>query len=662
MYQPESFAAALTLMLIGMIGWGSWGNAYKLTPKRRFELFYIDYVTGTFLIALAGALSMGSWFGTPTFLENLRSASAESCGYALLAGCVLNFGNILLTAGLVLAGMAVAFPIALGLSIVAGTFFTYLVAPRGNPVALFAGVALVFVAVIFSSLAYRARGAAGPAASRKGLLLCLGSGILFSGFTPLVAKAFSAGRPVSPYAAAVLFTAGALASTFPLMAWFMRHPVQGPPLAARDFFRSTWREHWVGLAGGFVWGTGTVLTFVAAGFVGMALAGAIGQANSLVAAIWGVFVWREFAGAPRRSKRLLTLMFLFYVCGIASIAFSHDEKTAQARFEVTRETTTVDRPVDLIVLRDNTGGLEAAIAPAEGGELSSFRVKYRNRWNELIYRARDYVETRGWRGKSPFLWPATGRNFAPGVRPDASLDATGAYDTGGRRYPMPLHGFAREMAWTVIEQSAGPGEASVTLLLTDSPETRRYYPFGFRLTVQYRLREGALGLLYTVTASPDNAGPMFFSTGNHLILRVPFVPGSDIGGMMLETPSSLEFLKTADGLPTGESRPRSVSPPVRLTAFDASTAVSLGGYKGSPRLRLSDPAGLSLTISHEASSVPAGPLVQFNLWGDPGKGYFSPEPWVGLQNSLVLRQGLVSLDAGARWSWHVVFRPEFRPE
>ena len=658
MYQPESFAAALTLMLIGMIGWGSWGNAYKMTPKRRFELFYIDYVTGTFLIALIGALTMGSWFGAPTFLDNLRSASVESCAYALLAGCVLNFGNILLTAGIALVGMAVAFPIALGLSIVASTFLSYMIAPRGNPVPLFAGVALVFVAVVFSSLAYRARGTDGAKPSRKGLLLCLFSGILFSGFAPLVAKAFSVGSPVSPYGAAVLFTAGALASTFPLMAWFMRRPVEGPPLGPGDFFRSTWREHWVGLVGGFVWGTGTVLTFVAAGFVGMALAGAIGQANSLVAAIWGVFVWREFAGAPARSKLWLTLMFLFYVSGIVSIAFSHEEKTAPARFEVTRETTTTGRPVDLIVLRDNLGGLEAAIAPAEGGELSGFRVKHQNRWNELIYRARDYVETQGWRGKAPFLWPATGRNFAPGVRPDFALNAVGAYDIGGQRYPMPLHGFAREMVWSVIEQSASSGEASATLLLNDSPETHRYYPFGFRVTVQYRLRDGELGLLYTVTASRENTGPMPFSIGNHLILRAPFVPGSDVGAMMMETPSRVELLKTADGLATGASRPRSVSPPVRLTAIDTSTAVSLGGYNGNPLLKLSDPAGLSLTISHEASSVPEEPLVQFNLWGEPGKGYFSPEPWVGLQNSLVRRQGLVSLDAGSSWTWRVVLRPE----
>jgi glucose uptake protein len=324
MYLPQSFAAALALMLIGMIGWGSWGNAYKLTPKRRFELFYIDYVTGTFLISLAGALTLGSWFGAPTFLDNLRSASAESCWYALLAGCILNFGNILLTAGISLVGMAVAFPIALGLSIVASTFLSYMIAPRGNPVPLFLGVGLVFVAVVFSSLAYRARGKGSETVSRKGLLLCLFAGILFSGFAPLVTKAFSVGHPVSSYGAAVLFTAGALVSTLPLMGWFMRRPVQGPPLGVSDFLHSSGRDHIVGLVGGFVWGTGTVLTFVAADFVGMALAGAIGQANSLVAAVWGVFVWREFAGAPGRSKFLLTLMFLFYVAGIVAIALSHE--------------------------------------------------------------------------------------------------------------------------------------------------------------------------------------------------------------------------------------------------------------------------------------------------------------------------------------------------
>ncbi|MFB3826490.1 MAG: hypothetical protein ACE15B_06955 [Bryobacteraceae bacterium] len=170
---------------------------------------------------------------------------------------------------------------------------------------------------------------------------------------------------------------------------------------------------------------------------------------------------------------------------------------------------------------------------------------------------------------------------------------------------------------------------------------------------------GRLSIRYDVAAARENRDAMFFSIGNHITFRVPFAPGSEAGAMELETPSTVESLKTPEGLPAGESRPRSLTPPVRLADFDARTAVSLGGYSGNPRLRLKDPAGPLLTISHEASALPPAPLVQSNLWGDPGRGYFSPEPWAGLQNSLVLRRGVVALEPSREFHWRIELRPEF---
>lgn len=629
MFLPQTFAAALIMMLAGMVCWGSWANAYKLTPNRRFELFYWDYVIGVFLTAVVCALAFGN-------IEDLLGAGRASIAYAFLAGVVLNCGNVLLMAGIALAGMAVAFPIALGLSIVVSTALSYMVNPKGDAGFLFAGVALVFVAVVFSSLAYRARerGAARPPG--KGLLVCLASGVLFCGFAPLVAKAFASPQPVNPYGAAVLFTAGALLSTFPVMGYFMRHPVEGGPLAGAAFWKSSSRDHFAGLLGGVIWGCGTVLTFVAANFVGMALAGAIGQANSMVAAVWGVFVWREFRGAMLKPKLLLAAMFAFYAGGIGAIALSHEKQPS------------------LLVITDSARGIEASVAPEEGGELSSFRVRRQGQWIELLHRAGDYSPTRGWRGKAPFLWPATGRNFAPGVRPDAALDATGVYEWRGSRYPMPIHGFARLMAWTPVQRTA----SSVALRLSDSAETRRYYPFGFTVTATYTLADGRLSILYDVAAAQGNSEPMFFSIGNHITFCVPFVPGSDPRAMEMETPSTVEYLKTPEGIPTGQSRLRSVSPPVRLSNFDARTAVSLGGYAGQPWLRLKDPAGMALTISHEAPRLPAPPLIQFNIWGDPDQGYFSPEPWAGMQNSFVSREGLVMLAPGQDWQWKIDLKPE----
>lgn len=305
-----------------------------------------------------------------------------------------------------------------------------------------------------------------------------------------------------------------------------------------------------------------------------------------------------------------------------------------------------------IVLHDETGGMEAAVAPASGGELSSLRLRYRGRWIEFLYRARDYSTQQGWRGKAPFLWPATGRSFPSDIKAAAGMD-DGFYDWKGRRYPMPLHGFARDLPWKVDKRAADCSGARVSLSLADTAATRRQYPFGFHLQVEYGLSGGRLSILYTVSAAKTNSEAMFFSAGNHITFRTPFVEGSDPAAMLFETPSTVEYLKTETGLPTGKSRPRSLAKPVRLGDFDTHLAVSLGGYRGDPYMRLTDPAGLTLRMTHHADSLPAAPVVQFNLWGDARQGYFSPEPFVGLQNSFNLRKGLVFLQPGDQWHWRV---------
>ena len=195
--------------------------------------------------------------------------------------------------------------------------------------------------------------------------------------------------------------------------------------------------------------------------------------------------------------------------------------------EVVHETTSGPRPVELVVLRAPAHGLEAAIAPSEGGELTSLRTRFHDRWIELIYRARDYSPAPGFVGKAPLLWPATGRNFASGMKPVADLDAIGGYDWKGRRYPMPLHGFVRTMLWKLESAAANASGATARLTIADTPETRRDYPFTFALAVEYRLSGGELALRYSVTAGASNTEPMFFSIGNHMIFRTPFVERSD---------------------------------------------------------------------------------------------------------------------------------------
>jgi galactose mutarotase-like enzyme len=287
---------------------------------------------------------------------------------------------------------------------------------------------------------------------------------------------------------------------------------------------------------------------------------------------------------------------------------------------------------DYLTLRNQR--LEAAVSPKHGGELASLRVRFRGRWIETLYRALDYSATPGWTGKAPLLWPATGRNSAGGAD---------SYRHNGRRYQMPIHGFARNFPWKIEAH----GEMSAAVSFEDTAETRKMYPFGFRLTVEYKLTGSALHAAYTVRAKDA----LFFSIGNHITFKTPLVDGSDPEQMTFETPSSIEYLKDSGNLPTGERQPRSFAKPVRLGDFKAVPAISLGGYAGDPWMRLTDPAGLSLHLSHRADSLPAPPVLQFNIWGDAKAGYFSPEPWVGIQNSLNLRQGLVILPAGATWKW-----------
>ena len=311
----------------------------------------------------------------------------------------------------------------------------------------------------------------------------------------------------------------------------------------------------------------------------------------------------------------------------------------------------------LLVLRDNAAGVEAAIAPAKGGELSSFRIRHKGQWVETLYRARDYTEITGWSGKAPLLWPATGRSRPPGET-DAYADPEGAYVRGGRRYPMPLHGFVRDMEWKVESRQAGASAAKAVLWTGDTPETRRGYPFGFRLTVEYCLSEGRLAIAYTVASSPRNSRQMPFSIGNHITFRAPLLEGTDPEEMLFQTPSTIEYLKVPPGLPTGETRPRSFATPVRLGEIPRLEAVSLGGYEDDPYMVLTDPQGLAIRMSHSASSLPPPPVILFNVWGDPEDGYFSPEPWVGLQNSLNLQQGLVRLRPGTLWNWTIEIHSE----
>lgn len=343
---------------------------------------------------------------------------------------------------------------------------------------------------------------------------------------------------------------------------------------------------------------------------------------------------------------------------IAPLLAACSTEGPRSDYEVEAATSIDASATELIVLRDNQGGIEAAIAPSKGGELSGMRVWHEGGWLETLRLARDYTRRPGFGGKGPFLWPATGRNSPPDLeerRHSGEPFDGGAYEHRGVRRDMPIHGFARDLPWHVEEAVADERSARALLSLWDSEHTRSMYPFGFRCTVEYVVQGGALEARYAVHADAANPEPMFFSIGNHITFVAPLVEGSDPGKMVLTSPSSTEIVKTEYGIPTGETRPASYAKGFELGNYPPLVATSLAGYPAGkdPYIEYSDPAGLTLRVSHRASEIPEDPVILFNVWGDVRSGFFSPEPWVGLQNSLVSKQGLTYLDPGETFRWTV---------
>jgi glucose uptake protein len=238
----------------------------------------------------------------------------------MIAGALFNLANLLLVAGMDMVGMATAFPVAVGIALVVGVVPSYILQPKGNGMMLAAGVVCALLAVILDGKAYGELRAGKGATSRKGLIVCAVCGVLMGTWAPFVTRGITHGNPLGPYSVCVFFTLGALLSCFIWNFYLMRHPLVGEPVAFSGFFRGPVSGHLLGLAGGFVWGLGTVFNLVAAHFTGVAISYAIGQSSPMVAALWGVFAWKEFAGANRKAKAFLGLMFLFYVLAILLVA------------------------------------------------------------------------------------------------------------------------------------------------------------------------------------------------------------------------------------------------------------------------------------------------------------------------------------------------------
>ncbi len=326
----QNYALAVFLCFVAMVCWGSWQNTQNLIGKEwRFELFYWDYSLGILLFALIMAFTFGSMGNQGrSFIPDLAQADPKNLFSSALGGFIWNIGTLLLVASISIAGMSVAFPIGGGIGWTLGILINYIGKPEGNPVFLFGGTAVIILAILVSMQSYRKLADHQKKPSFKGIALALLAGLCIAFFYRFVAASMAtdfgpadAGK-ISSYTAVVFFSIGALLSTIILNPFFMAKPVQGEPVRFSEWLRGGTRAHLLGMLGGAIWCLGNSVSFMSVGAASPAISYGLSNAAPVVAALWGIFVWKEFRDAPEGTNLLLTLMFVFYIIGLVLIVYS----------------------------------------------------------------------------------------------------------------------------------------------------------------------------------------------------------------------------------------------------------------------------------------------------------------------------------------------------
>jgi glucose uptake protein len=330
MFIVQEYSLAVFFCVITMLCWGSWANTQKLSSSSwRFELFYWDYVIGIVFFSLLLGLTLGSTGDEGrSFVPDMSQGSRSALSSAFIGGVIFNAANILLVAAIAIAGMSVAFPVGIGLALVIGVIVNYIQFPVGNALLLFAGVAFILVAILLNSGAYRRMMSSSKSVSTKGLLLSVISGAMMGLFYKYVAASmfadFTIPEPgkLSPYTAVFIFSIGILASNFVFNSLLMRFPFAGTPVSYSDYFRGSLRSHMTGVLGGAIWCLGMSFNIIASGKAGPAISYGLGQGATVVAALWGIFVWKEFKQAPKGTSTILNIMLACFAIGLVLIIVS----------------------------------------------------------------------------------------------------------------------------------------------------------------------------------------------------------------------------------------------------------------------------------------------------------------------------------------------------
>jgi glucose uptake protein len=224
--------------------------------------------------------------------------------------------------------MAVAFPVGVGIALALGVIINYIFAPRGNPIILFIGVAFIVAAIIIDAIAYRKHSSSLQKVSGKGIILSVSAGVLMALFYRFVAGSmasdFVSPEPgkLTPYSAVFFFAIGVLLSNFLFNYLIMKKPFEGDPLYFRNYAKGSLRVHLTGILGGVIWNTGMSMSIIASGKAGYAISYGLGQGATLIAALWGVFIWKEFKEASGTVNKLILLMFIAYLIGLTLLVYA----------------------------------------------------------------------------------------------------------------------------------------------------------------------------------------------------------------------------------------------------------------------------------------------------------------------------------------------------
>jgi glucose uptake protein len=347
MLLPTTATAVLAALIISVLGWGSWASMYKAAKKARFEFFAYDFAWGALMAGVVLAFTLGSWNSSElTFQDNFLLAAKRKMAWGVLAGAVFNVANVMLLAAVSVSGMSLAFPLTFGVAFAIGSSWEYFTRPGMNPMMSFGGAVVTLVAVVLSVIAYhwylesesnktikalradpRAKGVAAPPGPGKAIALAAVSGLLFSLFFPTMHEAVSGDDGVSSYGVAILMAVAIFATSIVIVPFFLNFPVKGQPLTVARYFKIKMGHHVLGLLAGFLWIAAVIAGLAAEQAPVLAqptpiLSFVLGHAWPVVAALWGVLIWRENSEAPMKVHMMTAAMVVLMLAGLGMIGLS----------------------------------------------------------------------------------------------------------------------------------------------------------------------------------------------------------------------------------------------------------------------------------------------------------------------------------------------------